>query len=163
MGSFLRTIEWKVTAPLILLFSIPLNCLTVPGYPYPVPRSPTSYLIPANYIPYQPTSFLPYTAPANARVICSSCSCDDDFFCAFNCPKCSTDSFCSSCSCLTSLGCAKNCPTCSAPAQDQPGASSGASSSSCVASSGPAAGKKCISLLFTMEFSMGDALSLLVA
>merc|ERR1711892_541620 len=146
MGSHLSTMEWKGSAPLVLLLITPLSCLSVTGYPYLVPRSPTSYLVPANYIhsPYRPPSFLPYAAPANARVICSSCSCDEDFFCAFNCPKCSADSFCSSCSCLTSLGCAKNCASCAAQAQDQPGASSGSSASSCVASSGPAAGKPCI-------------------
>merc|ERR1712123_269927 len=119
MGSHNKTMEWKVFAPLVLMLVTPLSCLSVTGYPYLVPRSPTSYLIPANYLPspQRPISFLPYAAPANARVICSSCSCDEDFFCAFNCPKCSADSFCSSCSCLTSLGCAKNCASCAA--QDQ--------------------------------------------
>merc|ERR1712106_1050182 len=122
MGSHLLTMEWKVSGPLLLLLITPLSCLSVTGYPYLVPRSPTSYLVPSNYIqsPYRPPSFLPYAAPANARVICSSCSC------------------------LTSLGCAKNCASCAAQAQDQPGALSGSSTSSCVASSGPAAGKPCI-------------------
>merc|ERR1711892_512458 len=154
MGSCLITMEWKLTAPLVLLLTTPLTCLTVPGYPYLVPRSPTSALLPSNYLPsygpahYLPSSYnsyIPYGANGNARVICSSCSCDDDFFCSFNCPKCYEDSFCSSCNCLTSLACARNCDSCTQPAVDEPYPQPGAPpSSSCVASSGPAVGRKCI-------------------
>merc|ERR1711936_71929 len=143
MGSSLITM-WKF----ILLLASPLSCLNVVRYPNYPPGSVVSSLHPTNYLPtyitpyqpYQPYSYQPYGA--NTRVICSSCSCDDDFFCAFNCPKCSTDSFCSSCNCLTSLGCAKNCDSCTQPAAEPPIAQS--PSTSCLAAAGPAAGKNCI-------------------
>merc|ERR1712155_99220 len=85
--------------------------------PWAAPASPVSVLLP----------------PATARVICSACryhpppirpscsltvitfSCDDDFFCGWNCPKCSAPDFCSGCECLHSLGCARNCGKCSSP------------------------------------------------
>merc|ERR1719483_2033905 len=141
--------EWKHIGALVLLAVSPLTSLRLTGHPYYVPKIPTSSLLPSNYIPsnylpsYVPTPYQFSQYPAygvNTRVICSACSCDDDFFCAFNCPKCSTDSFCSSCNCRTSLGCARNCASCQQPAQDQPQQGS----SSCLASSGSAAGKKCI-------------------
>merc|ERR1740137_40715 len=136
--------ECKLTICLVLLFASPLTSLRLTGHPYYVPKIPKSSLLPSNYITsnYQPFILpTPYQAyGVNTRVICSACSCDDDFFCAFNCPKCSTDSFCSSCNCRTSLGCARNCASCQQPAQDQPQQGP----SSCVASSGSAAGKKCI-------------------
>merc|ERR1719378_1595743 len=105
----------------LLFFVSPLACLQVFPSSIVVPRSPISPLVPANYLRYP--SLLPYSASNNARVICSACSCDDDFFCAFNCGKCSTPSFCSSCSCLSSLGCGRNCPSCQ-PAQEAPANSS---------------------------------------
>merc|ERR1712002_107065 len=140
MGSNTKTMHYQVCPLFVLLLAASLSGLNVPGYPYLTPRSPTSYLIPSNYLSSSLPAVLPYSIPANRAVICSACSCDSDFFCGWNCPKCSTDSFCSSCSCLTSLGCAKNCQSCKGPAQDP----QGSSSSSCVASSGPAAGKPCI-------------------
>ena len=39
-------------------------------------------------------------------------SCDDDYFCGWNCRKCSEPEFCSSCGCTSSLGCARNCAKC---------------------------------------------------
>ena len=39
-------------------------------------------------------------------------SCDDDYFCGWNCGKCSEPEFCSSCGCTSSLGCARNCAKC---------------------------------------------------
>merc|ERR1711915_582052 len=79
-----------------------LACLQVYPSSIVVPRSSISPLVPANYLRYP--SLLPYSASNNARVICSACSCDDDFFCAFNCGKCSTPSFCSSGSCIAASG-----------------------------------------------------------
>merc|ERR1711915_531262 len=78
------------------------------------------------------------------RVICGRCNCDDDFFCAFNCPSCSSDDFCSSCTCTTSLGCARNCQQCF-PAAD-PGLLDPPSppEDGCIASGGPAEGRDCI-------------------
>merc|ERR1712002_275262 len=140
MGSKLKTMQWKAITSLLLLLATSISSLKIQGYPYLTPRSPTSYLIPANFLPSSYNPVLPYSIPANRAVICSACSCDNDFFCGWNCPKCSEDSFCSSCNCLTSLGCAKNCPSCKDPAQDP----QDPSSSSCVSSSGPAAGKTCI-------------------
>jgi len=100
-------------------------------YPYAlrVPNTPVNLLFP-----------LPET-----RVICSACNCDDDFFCGWNCGKCKTEEFCESCGCLTSLGCGRNCQKCSNNAND-PGIAEPApvSGSDCVASSGPASGRKCI-------------------
>merc|ERR1712032_266748 len=55
--------------------------------------------------PYSPT-YLPLYRPITfqPRLICSSCSCSNDFWCASYCPECATDAYCASCSCLTSLG-----------------------------------------------------------
>merc|ERR1719318_401769 len=111
--------QWKVGNMImkVLLLVAPMSCLRVGGYPYQAPRTPSSFLIPGNYLPSSFPPVLPYSFPASRAVICSSCSCDDDFFCA------------------------RNCDSCKAPAQDPSGSSS---SSSCVASSGPASGKPCI-------------------
>merc|ERR1711970_730863 len=127
MGSNSKTMQCKVCPLLVLLLATSLSGLNVPGYPYLTPRSPTSYLIPSNFLSSSLPAALPYSIPANRAVICSACSCDSDFFCGC-------------CSCLTSLGCAKNYQSCKGPAQDP----QGSSSPSCVASSGPAAGKPCI-------------------
>merc|ERR1711962_263450 len=121
MGSNSKTMQCKVCPLLVLLLATSLSGLNVPGYPYMIPRSPTSYLIPSNFLSSSLPAALPYSIPANRAVICSACSCDNDFFCGWNCPKCSSDSFCSSCSCLTSLGCTKNCQSCKGPAQDSQG------------------------------------------
>jgi len=95
-------------------------------YPWSIPQSPATLLIPSS------------------RVICSACSCDDDFFCSWNCPKCKTEEFCSTCKCLSSLGCARNCQTCSVNSDSSVSDISSSSSDGCIASSGPAAGRSCI-------------------
>merc|ERR1711872_493946 len=100
MGSKLKTMQWKAITSLLLLLATSISSLKVAGYPYLTPRSPTSYLIPANFLPSSYNPVLPYSIPANRAVICSACSCDNDFFCGWNCPKCSEESFCSSCNCI---------------------------------------------------------------
>jgi len=86
--------------------------------------------------PYSPT-YLPLYRPVifQPRLICSSCSCSDDFWCASYCPECATDSYCASCSCLSSLACRDKCDRCKAP-ESAP--------TSCVASGGPGQGRNCI-------------------
>ena len=99
-------------------------------------------------------------------------SCDEDYFCGWNCRKCSQPEFCSSCGCTTSLGCARNCAKCSGDFSQPAGGQfsdlswwlsaflTGCLASDlvtgdnyiiysdappgCVASSGPAAGSACI-------------------
>jgi len=44
------------------------------------------------------------------RALCSFCSCDSDFGCAYNCNKC--EALCFTCDCDTSLGCQYNCDKC---------------------------------------------------
>ena len=88
----------------------------------PFCRPPTNFP-PTKHIVSIPGWFAQHAGNSSSAIISIKSlfhSCDDDFFCAFNCPKCSTDSFCSSCNCRTSLGCARNCASCQQPAQDQP-------------------------------------------
>jgi len=47
---------------------------------------------------------------AVTRSLCSSCSCEVDFGCSYNCEKCSA--LCHSCSCEESQGCRYNCDKC---------------------------------------------------
>merc|ERR1719431_288452 len=110
-----------------------------PAIPFLAPASPVSTLLYSQYsTPFrsQHSTFQAY-GQLDARVICKSCSCDDDFFCAYNCPVCSSEETCSACTCTTSLACAKNCQKCF-PQSDPP------AEPSCVASGGPAVGETCI-------------------
>merc|ERR1711962_1340667 len=50
MGSNSKTMQCKVCPLLVLLLATSLSGLNVPGYPYLIPRSPTSYLIPSNFL-----------------------------------------------------------------------------------------------------------------
>ena len=107
------------------------------------------------------------TRLASPPLTLSPPSCDEDYFCGWNCRKCSEPDFCSSCGCTTSLGCARNCAKCSGDFSQSAGESTLLPSfrpchrrcqnkvtnsnllysdapPGCVASSGPAAGSACI-------------------
>merc|ERR1712130_168257 len=139
-----------------VMFLQVLLCVVTPhltqGYtllPYQLPYSPLAPITytwpraPITY--YHPTSLQYYTGPTT-RVVCSVCNCDNDFFCGYNCEKCSTPDFCSSCTCTTSLGCSQKCSKCSPDQAETPSdpPSSSDTDDDCKTVGGPAAGKKCI-------------------
>merc|ERR550519_2003258 len=74
--------------------------------------SPASSFPPLIF-PSSPSPLLYQAAsPVSPRARCSSCDCNSDFGCSYNCDKC--PALCKTCSCVTSLGCHYNCDKCQA-------------------------------------------------
>merc|ERR1712183_219921 len=132
MGSLCLTI---LMFRIIFVFLLPVSLLGLSVVP---PRTALHPLLPHG-TPYSP-QYQPLFPAIHLRLICSSCSCSDDFWCASYCPECSTEEYCSNCDCVSSLGCRANCDKCSGVANSP----ASPPNYMCNASGGPAHGDPCI-------------------